>query len=203
MKLWPLTSFGVSQKTRTTFGIFGLLPTGRKEETGGICPASTSLILGSCEECTSVLVWQWSAQTSSMAHYSGQAVAPGITQRTHTTHWLWHPLVWNVLNCPRDALHSWLCACGRLPTKDKLISRGVNVSSVCPLCSFVDESEAHLYFECSWSKNVLAEVMTFLKIDNYPSSWRLMIPLFASMPRRRLRTNMIAATISKLVNLEE
>uniref|UniRef100_A0A1J3GN53 Reverse transcriptase zinc-binding domain-containing protein n=1 Tax=Noccaea caerulescens TaxID=107243 RepID=A0A1J3GN53_NOCCA len=56
----------------------------------------------------------------------------------------------------------WLVFLGRLPTKDRLRRWGMNVPEVCVLCSSHQESHGHLFFSCSFTKEIyMAEAKDF------------------------------------------
>ena len=63
----------------------------------------------------------------------------------------WHSVVWFREEIPRCSFISWTAFLGRLPTRDRLISRGISVPPGCVLCSNADESISHLFFECSFA----------------------------------------------------
>lgn len=51
----------------------------------------------------------------------------------------WHSVVWLKEEVPRCSFISWTAFLGRLPTRDRLISWGLNVPPGCVLCSVDDE----------------------------------------------------------------
>ncbi|XP_019096436.1 PREDICTED: uncharacterized protein LOC109130826 [Camelina sativa] len=69
----------------------------------------------------------------------------------------WCQAVWFKGRIPRHAFISWVNSRGRLPTRDRLITWGLNVSPLCLLCNAHDESRQHLFFDCS----VASEVWTY------------------------------------------
>lgn len=64
---------------------------------------------------------------------------------------VWHKVVWFKEEVPRYSFISWTAYLGRLPTRDRLISWGVQVPPGCVLCSLADESIAHLFFNCPFA----------------------------------------------------
>lgn len=56
----------------------------------------------------------------------------------------WAPAVWSSKSIPRQSFHSWLVVLDRNPTRDRLISWGLQVSHLCLLWN-------HLYLECPFS----------------------------------------------------
>lgn len=65
-------------------------------------------------------------------------------------------------------MHGWRLLLGRLPTRDELCKRGILNEAqnlVCPLCSQVAESGAHMGFSCTFSKEVWRKVGSWLGIS--------------------------------------
>lgn len=56
----------------------------------------------------------------------------------------------------------WLALHGRLTTKDRLVKWNVITNQQCSLCSEVDESLCHLFFECRFSNQIWREVLRLL-----------------------------------------
>lgn len=77
--------------------------------------------------------------------------------RTPSPPVLWHSICWFKEEIPRCSFISWTAFLGRLPTRDRLISWGLNVPPGCVLCSTSDESISHMFFQCpfavsTWSR---------------------------------------------------
>lgn len=70
----------------------------------------------------------------------------------------WTRAVWFHGNIPKHAFIMWLAINGRLATKDRLNRiRNVNqpqLSSVCVLCNSVTEVHEHLFFDCTYAREV-------------------------------------------------
>ncbi|PWA77085.1 reverse transcriptase domain, Reverse transcriptase zinc-binding domain protein [Artemisia annua] len=59
----------------------------------------------------------------------------------------------------------------RLKTTDR-ISKWFSISStLCPLCNAVDETHAHLFFSCSFSKTIWDNLKILCKLDNVSCIW--------------------------------
>ncbi|KAF3497455.1 hypothetical protein DY000_02055670 [Brassica cretica] len=63
----------------------------------------------------------------------------------------WSSLVWSSYGIPRQNFLTWLVIQNRCPTKDRLLSWGLQVDSLCPLYNVGQESRNHLFFDCSFS----------------------------------------------------
>ncbi|GLT27463.1 hypothetical protein SLA2020_024590 [Shorea laevis] len=71
--------------------------------------------------------------------------------------------VWNAiwfLNVPPKIKHVlWRLIWEILPSRDILLSRGIDVELGCGACSTAEESYFHLFFDCEWSKRVWKGVL--------------------------------------------
>lgn len=63
----------------------------------------------------------------------------------------WSKAVWTSQSIPRHSFHTWLVVQNRIPTRDRLISWGIQVPPICLLCNSADEFRDHLYWECNYS----------------------------------------------------
>lgn len=70
----------------------------------------------------------------------------GITEKVE-----WGEAVWSSRSIPRHSFHSWLVVLDRNPTRDRLISWGLQVSHLCLLCNTASETRDHLYMDCPFS----------------------------------------------------
>ena len=77
------------------------------------------------------------------------------------------------LGSPEMQIHTWLIIQNRVRTADQLQRRGWPNCGICPLCKQVQESAAHLLFQCRFTARVWTEVVTWLGIqDHSPLTWR-------------------------------
>lgn len=78
--------------------------------------------------------------------------------------------IWNKLNVPKHSFCLWLVAHGRLPTLDRLHRWSLNRDSLqCVLCNSTQETIAHLYFQCPYSRNVLVSASAWLGLRPPPT----------------------------------
>ncbi|KAG5380854.1 hypothetical protein IGI04_028696 [Brassica rapa subsp. trilocularis] len=63
----------------------------------------------------------------------------------------WAKVIWSPRSIPRQSFHAWLVVQNRIPTRDRLISWGLQVPSLCLLCNQTDESRDHLYWDCGYA----------------------------------------------------
>lgn len=95
-------------------------------------------------------VYLWKKQSGGFgASFSSRVTWEFI--RTPNPRVQWYSFVWFKEEIPRCSFISWTAFLGRLPTRDRLISWGLNVPPNCVLCSAADESHRHLFFECAFA----------------------------------------------------
>ncbi|XP_062118953.1 uncharacterized protein LOC133832659 [Humulus lupulus] len=89
----------------------------------------------------------------------------------------YYKVVWCKLSLPKHRFLLWQVVNANLLTLDNLHRFNVHIdSSLCPVCGELDESHAHLFFECSLSKQVLAQVFDWLDCNTWPiefDRWRV------------------------------
>ncbi|KAG7558973.1 Endonuclease/exonuclease/phosphatase superfamily [Arabidopsis thaliana x Arabidopsis arenosa] len=72
----------------------------------------------------------------------------------------WHESVWFKGAIPKHAFITWVVARQRLHTRDRLIRWGLNVPSSCLLCNSFDETLQHLFFDCVFSNEFPATLIS-------------------------------------------
>ena len=77
----------------------------------------------------------------------------------------WSKAVWFSGGIPWHNFHTWLLVLDRIPTRDRLISWGINVDANCLLCNSMPESRNHLFFSCSFSFQLWSKVASRLEIQ--------------------------------------
>ncbi|XP_013608116.1 PREDICTED: uncharacterized protein LOC106314850 [Brassica oleracea var. oleracea] len=77
----------------------------------------------------------------------------------------WAPLVWIKRGIPRQSFHVWLVAQNRLPTRDRLLSWGIQTDHLCLLCNNHGESQNHLFQECDYSYELWRLITTRLGVQ--------------------------------------
>ena len=63
----------------------------------------------------------------------------------------WHSVAWFREEITRCSFIAWTAFLRRLPTRDRLISWGLNIQPGCVLCSVADESISHFFFDCPFA----------------------------------------------------
>ncbi|KAL0923558.1 hypothetical protein M5K25_007620 [Dendrobium thyrsiflorum] len=71
----------------------------------------------------------------------------------------WHNMIWHKKYVPRYSSFVWLCLVGGLKTTDALILINIQADPCCSLCHCSDESNSHIFFECSFSFSILVNII--------------------------------------------
>ncbi|KAG7583371.1 Reverse transcriptase zinc-binding domain [Arabidopsis suecica] len=64
----------------------------------------------------------------------------------------WAPLVWFKGSTPKHAFHLWVTNLNRLPTRSRLASWGLQISTDCCLCVGSVETRDHLFLHCPFAQ---------------------------------------------------
>lgn len=96
--------------------------------------------------------------------------------RPHQLKVPWYRVIWSAPSIPKHNLVAWMMVQGRLPTKDRLQSWGMNVDPVCLLCQDKSESIGHLFYECAFSMeawNGILELCNMHRVASFKLDWVL------------------------------
>ncbi|KAI8532887.1 hypothetical protein RHMOL_Rhmol11G0252300 [Rhododendron molle] len=83
----------------------------------------------------------------------------------------WSSFVWYSQNVPKWAFILWVACLKRLATRDRLKRWGMQIDSLCILCSQTEESAAHLFFDCHFSRQIWESVLNKFQIHGPASKW--------------------------------
>lgn len=86
----------------------------------------------------------------------------------------WHKTVWFTDRIPKHAFITWIAARDRMVTRDKLLRCGLTVPSTCVLCSALDETKQHLFFDCQYSHQVWTYFVSRLQLAS-PQSFEAIL----------------------------
>ena len=78
----------------------------------------------------------------------------------------WYKVVWDKATCPKMAKTTMKAIKGRLPTMDRLQNWGIIQSSMYVLCNSYTETHQHLFFECTYAKQLLDKLKIQAKIGS-------------------------------------
>ncbi|KAL9233000.1 hypothetical protein vseg_008046 [Gypsophila vaccaria] len=74
-----------------------------------------------------------------------------------TDNWLWGSM-WTINVLPRIKSFFWQLCREALPTKARIARRLGQGPSICPLCLLEDETDIHLFRDCTWTRRVWNEM---------------------------------------------
>lgn len=89
----------------------------------------------------------------------------------HTPKVPWYPLIWIKKGIPKHKTLAWLMLLNRSPTRDRLLSWGLQTDPLCLLCNRENESRNHLFFSCTYSASVWNHFSIRLGINSPSASW--------------------------------
>ena len=114
--------------------------------------------------------------------------------------------VWKAWAPPKCKFFAWLIIHNRVWTADRLQRRGWSNCNLCPLCKQVQETAAHLLFQCRFTVRVWTEIKTWLGLhDIDPSDWRLVPSVkvcWDMVAHKRGHSRMVRSTLMMLVAWE-
>lgn len=93
----------------------------------------------------------------------------------------WHKAIWISRAIPRHSFHAWLVIQNRLPTRDRLISWGLQTVDRCLLCNLNPESRDHLFLSCNYSTDLWNIIATRLQI-RFVTTWQDTLDQMLSLP---------------------
>lgn len=80
--------------------------------------------------------------------------------KPHMPQVLWFASVWTKKGIPKHNFLTWLMVLNRSPTKDRLLSWGLQTNPMCLLCNCAPETRDHLLFDCPFSSEVWITLAT-------------------------------------------
>ncbi|XP_048621873.1 uncharacterized protein LOC125591527 [Brassica napus] len=93
--------------------------------------------------------YYWETEGKEWTRYRTGRIYYLLKNHAHTVPW-WK-LVWNKGGIPKHSFSAWNTMLNRMPTKDRIISWGLQATPACILCTSGFESRDHLYFNCDYS----------------------------------------------------
>lgn len=87
------------------------------------------------------------------------------------THFAWATVVWHKGIIPKHAINMWLFTLNRKPTMERLLSWGMDIEPTCLLCGIYEETRNHLFFRCSYSQPIWADITLRLQLPGAPTDW--------------------------------
>ncbi|KAL0759958.1 hypothetical protein Bca101_076108 [Brassica carinata] len=113
----------------------------------------------------------------------------------------WSSLVWSSYGIPRQNFLTWLVIQNRCPTKDRLLSWGLQVDPLCPLCNVGQESRNHLFFDCSFSFQICSVIAARCGFQARPNWDETVISLQNFRENKNLRRVFLLAWQSSIYSI--
>lgn len=84
----------------------------------------------------------------------------------------WVNVVWFKGSVPKHAFVMWVANWDRLPTRERLASWGLPITTTCPFCSRDNETRDHMLLACEFGREVWKEVfIRCLPLTNILTNW--------------------------------
>ncbi|GKD96071.1 RNA-directed DNA polymerase, eukaryota, reverse transcriptase zinc-binding domain protein, partial [Tanacetum coccineum] len=92
----------------------------------------------------------------------------------------WHKVVWFSQCNPRIAFILWMAIKRKLQTQDKVMVWNKKDDMKCSLCSIVNDSHNHLFFECDFSRTIWEELKEKMECRDLSNSWDTLVDQYAN-----------------------
>ncbi|XP_030504957.2 uncharacterized protein LOC115719925 [Cannabis sativa] len=107
--------------------------------------------------------------------------------------------IWCSINMPKHRFIFWQAINSQLLSRDKFEHFHIKLDNVlCPVCEAAPESNAHLFFDCWFSQQVVEKVCGWLGIKLWPTgfhSWKQWLVLNDRDKKHRVHVSTMAAMI--------
>ncbi|KAJ9536550.1 hypothetical protein OSB04_un000302 [Centaurea solstitialis] len=88
----------------------------------------------------------------------------------------WANSVWFKGHIPKHSFCMWVACMRRLPTQDRVAEwKHDPPDMLCSLCGLMRDSHDHLFFECTFSRQVWTHVMDAVNWHDFPCSWNAIV----------------------------
>jgi len=111
----------------------------------------------------------------------------------------WAHLVWSKLLVPRYAFILWLAMHRKLPFRNVTKHYAPNAPSDCPFCGALDEDHDHLFFTCSYTRDVFHGVFYFAGAFALPLVWEDLLHSLMEFSGSAMHFHLLKLLLSTLV----
>ena len=126
--------------------------------------------------------YEWDVAGKTSSRYSTGEVYTYL--KGHVPLVPWTQLVWFSYGIPRHSFLTWLVMLNRCPTRDRLLQWGLDVDPKCLLCNNSNESQNHLFFDCSYSGFIWRMISDRCQLQ-LTTSWEDLIQQLLASPRNK------------------
>ena len=102
----------------------------------------------------------------------------------------WKDIVWSSGSIPRHSFLTWLFILDRCPTRDRILSWGLQTDPTCLLCSTEPESRNHLLFNCCFSLSIWTALSRRCSLQALPD-WDQTILQLTSLRTGKLHRRLV------------
>ncbi|KAL1215278.1 putative ribonuclease H protein [Cardamine amara subsp. amara] len=118
--------------------------------------------------------FEWVIDGKVMGNFSSNKTWEALRPRDSEKDWA--KLVWFKGSIPRHSFNMWITNLNRLPTLDRLVSWGFQVTTTCSLCSAAFETREHLFLHCAFTKIIWGLISNRLNmLLPYFSNWSALL----------------------------
>nr|XP_043629986.1 uncharacterized protein LOC122601288 [Erigeron canadensis] len=139
----------------------------------------------------------WKDRNGINHDFSVALVWEDIRPRSDRVHWF--DMVWFTHCIPKHAFFLWLVCNKKLKTQDQLrqwdVIGAVDDQFVCPFCELCPDSHSHLFFECTYAKQVWIGACNEAGIQHVAVNWDVIQHVFTAFGRRKS----VSIIVSKLM----
>ncbi|KAJ9536498.1 hypothetical protein OSB04_un000335 [Centaurea solstitialis] len=115
-------------------------------------------------------VCSWNIDANGNGNFSVQRVYQAFEGEQPMVPW-WRS-VWFKAHIPKHSFCLWTACLNRLPTQDRIAAwKDEPPDMRCSLCGITRDSHNHLFFECSFSRQIWLQVMDRVHWVDFPCSW--------------------------------
>ncbi|KAJ9552677.1 hypothetical protein OSB04_016722 [Centaurea solstitialis] len=111
----------------------------------------------------------------------------------------WANSVWFSGHIPKHSFCLWLACLHRLPTQDRIMEwKHDPPDYLCSLCGLQRDSHNHLFFECTFSRQIWLQVMAKINWVDFPCSWNAIVDALSTpdtRPKLLIQKLTLAATV--------
>lgn len=104
-----------------------------------------------CMQCGPDVAFDWKGRGSSFTMNNVWETIRPRRAKDPTTVRIWSSAL------PKTGNFLWRLNHKHIPTSDRIISKGGNSNTICPLCNIENELNNHLFFKCTFSSWVINE----------------------------------------------
>ncbi|GJZ53701.1 RNA-directed DNA polymerase, eukaryota, reverse transcriptase zinc-binding domain protein [Tanacetum coccineum] len=120
----------------------------------------------------------WRKNDGKLVDYSTKTAWDDL--RTYSAKVEWHKLVWFTQSIPSHMFVVWLAIHERLQTQDRMLKWNKDPNLKCPLCEVSCDSHQHLFFQCTFSKEIWSVFLRRMQSNCKAHNWKDIVSVLAN-----------------------